>query len=474
MNLPQLDRRDFLKGCCAATLAGSAGNSYGIFDGTAGASQDTLVIVFLRGAMDALSLVSPGQNHPDRAHYEANRIDTRIPYSGTGAGLPLGATNWQLHPRAGALSTLYAQRHLAVVVGAGQANPQPVVRSHFEAQANLEIGSGGGSGAGIGWLTRHLVSGGLPANITVPAASMGSITATSLLGSTEAITMNSGQDFRLDQGNWPWNSSDDYGASPIAGLNGLVQVLPSLWQSSTLPLAQAGLSTLDALSLFRTINFGQYSASNLAGYQPSGGANYAPSAGTIGSGFGSQLRNVAQLIKQNVGLRIATVDLGGWDTHNGQGKPTDGYDYFGNQAQGLSEALNAFYTDLATDANGNYMQHVTVVTVSEFGRRVLENASGGTDHGYGTLMLALGASVNGGQVFGTFPGLADDQLFEGADVNVTTDYRRVLSEALIRRLVNPNIYYVFPGYSGYSPLGIFQGTDLPPAAYDTVFKSGFE
>ena len=115
-----------------------------------------------------------------------------------------------------------------------------------------------------------------------------------------------------------------------------------------------------------------------------------------------------------------------------------------------------------------------MITVSEFGRRVLENASGGTDHGYGTVMLAMGASVNGGQVFGTFPGLADDQLFEGADVNVTTDYRRVLSEALIRRLANPNIYYVFPGYSGYSPLGIFQGADLPPTAYDTVFKSGFE
>ena len=79
MNLPQLDRRDFLKGCCAASLAGSATNSYGVFDSTASASQDTLVIVFLRGAMDALSLVSPGQNHPDRAHYEANRIDTRVP-----------------------------------------------------------------------------------------------------------------------------------------------------------------------------------------------------------------------------------------------------------------------------------------------------------------------------------------------------------------------------------------------------------
>ena len=469
MIFPTLDRRNFLKSAYAMTLAGGATRSHAAIDATESTTGDTLVVVFLRGAMDALSFVSPGQNNPDRANYEANRDQTRIPYSGVGAGLPLGATNWQLHPRASTLNALYSQGHLAVVLGAGQVQPNPVVRSHFEAQANLESGLGGGS-AGIGWLTRHLLSANLPANVPVPAVSMGSLTATSLLGSTEAITMASGQDFRLDQGNWPWNSSDDYTPPAPVGLNGLVQALPALWQNSVLPLAAAGLSTLDALALFRSINFSTYSASNTGGYQPSGGANYAPSAGTIGSTFGIQLQNIAQLIKRNVGLRIATVDLGGWDTHNGQGNPSGGYDYFGNQVQGLSEALNAFYTDLSTDAAGNYMKNVTVVTVSEFGRRVLENASGGTDHGYGTIMMALGASVNGGKVYGTFPGLGNDQLFEGADVNVTTDYRQVLSEALIARLGNANIGYVFPGYAGYSPLGIFQTSTLA----ETVFKNGFE
>lgn len=462
--LPHSNRRDFLKGCAAAALAGEAGAGYAFTDATTSTTADTLVVVFLRGAMDALSLVSPGQNHPDRGNYEDNRVATRVPYSGTGAGLPLGATNWQLHPRASALNTLYAQGHLAVVLGAGQAQPQPVVRSHFEAQANLEIGVGGGSGSGIGWLTRHLVSANLPANVPVPAVSMGSITASSLLGSTEAITMASGQDFRLDLGNWPWNAADVYQPA-VAGLKGVIDVLPSLWQSSVLPLATAGVTALDALALFRSINFGTYNASNnTGGYQPSGGATYPNST------FGTQLQNIAQLVKRNVGLRIATVDVGGWDTHNGQGKPSDSYDYFGNQVQGLSDGLGAFYTDLASDAGGNFMKNVSVVTVSEFGRRVLENASGGTDHGYGTLMMALGASVNGGQIYGNFPGLANDQLFEGADVNVTTDYRRVLAEALIARLGNPNLGYVFPGYSGYAPLGIFVTSTLA----DTVFSSGFE
>lgn len=463
MSFLHLDRRQFLKGCGAATIVGATGKSFAAFDSTTAATGDTLVVVFLRGAMDALSLVSPGQSHPDRAAYENNRVSTRVPYSGTGAGLPLGSTGWQLHPRATGLKTLFTQNHLGVVVGAGQMHPQPVIRSHFEAQTNLEAGVGGGN-SGIGWLTRHLLSAGLPANVPVPAVSMGSITASSLLGSTETITMDSGSSFRLNQGTWSWNTSD---TGSVAGLNGVVQVLPSLWQSSSLPIASAGLDTLDSLALFRSINFSTWSASNTAGYKPAGGAVY-------GSGYASQLQNIAQLIKRNVGLRIATVDVGGWDTHNGQGNPTNSYDYFGIQVQGLSDALNAFYTDLASDPAGNYMRNVTVITISEFGRRVLENESGGTDHGYGTIMLALGASVNGGQVHGTFPGLGDDQLFEGADVNVTTDYRRVLSEALIRRMGNPNIYYAFPGYSGYSPMGVFQGVDLAPTDHDKIFANGFD
>jgi uncharacterized protein (DUF1501 family) len=260
---------------------------------------------------------------------------------------------------------------------------------------------------------------------------------------------------------------DNYDGSPPTGFHGLVETLPQLWTGDS-ALDAAGRDTLDALNQLRPLNFDLYNASTEpTGYQPSGGANYGS------SGFGVQLRNLAQMIKAGLGLNVATVDIGGWDTHQGQGNPANSYDNFGNQVQTLSDGLAAFYTDLSSGAT-NYMNQVTVIVMTEFGRRVRENTSGGTDHGYGSVMLALGGRVNGGQVFGNFLGLTQANLFEYADVQVTTDYRRVLSEALIRRQANPNIYYAFPGYSGYSPLGIFQGTDLTPGDFDQIFASKFE
>ena len=469
--MTHLHRRQFLKSCCVAAVAGGVGSRARAYFAPppiipTTATDDTLVIVFLRGAMDGLSLLPPGASSPFRADYEANRTNTRVPTSGTGAALALPNTTWALHPRATALQALYQQNHLAFVVAAGQLAPIPVVRSHFEAQSNLEFGQGGGAGNGIGWLTRHLVSGGLPATVPLPATSLGSITASSLLGSTDAITMSSGSDFRLDQFHWSWQNDD-----AAHGLVGAVTRMNDLWSGST-ALELAGADTLASLALLRPIDFNLYDANNHPdGYQPSGGANYALN---YNGGFGTQLMNIAQLIKLDVGLRAVTIDLGNWDTHNGQGNPTQSYDWFGNQVESLSQGLAAFYTDLASDAAGNHMQHVSVIVVSEFGRRVLENADSGTDHGYGNVMLAMGASVNGGQVYGNFLGLDGQHLYQGTDVNVTTDYRQVISEALIRRMANPNIYYVFPGYSGYTPLGVFQGADLPPGTFDEIFGDGFE
>ncbi|MEO8670039.1 MAG: DUF1501 domain-containing protein [Tahibacter sp.] len=459
--MPLINRRDFLKTCSAGALASGVGGSRLAF--ATGGIQDVLVIVFQRGACDGLSLVPPGSAGQDRALYETYRVNTRVPASGTGAvlDLPNSGGRWGMHPRASALRNLYLSNHLAVVVGAGM--PAPVTRSHFDAQKTMEFGTPGQQSVGAGWLTRHLQSSNLPASVAVPAVSMGSITATSLLGSSETITMPSGADFRLDSFSYAWDDLD----SGTPSLQGALQMMPNLWTGDSLLEVEAR-QALDALSQFRPLNFDLYNASsNPGGYQPAGGANYGTGS------FGQQLRNIAQLVKRQAGLSIATVDIGGWDTHNGQGSPANTYDAFGNQVQTLSDGLSAFYTDLSAGAT-NYMNHVSVIVVTEFGRRVRENDSGGTDHGYGSVMLAMGGAVNGGQVFGTYAGLEIENLYEYADVNVTTDYRRVLSEAMIRRLENPNIYYAFPGYSGYAPMGIFQGTDLPPGNFDAIFKNGFQ
>jgi len=472
--MTRIDRRDFLKGCCVSATALGVGSNARAWIAPplepAAATGDTLVVVFLRGAMDGLSFLPPGANSPYRGDYEALRPSLRIPTAGTGAALALNGTQWALHPRASGLRDLYNAGHAAFVVAAGQKKPDPVVRSHFEAQANLEFGVGGGSGNGVGWLTRHLVSGGLPASVPLPAVSMGSITAYSLLGSSDAITMGSGSDFRLDTFHWSWQNDD-----AAHGLVGGVSRMNDLWNSRSTLLESAGMDTLQSLALLRPIDFEPYNAtSHPDGYQPSGGADYDPDPNHRNGAFGTQLRNVAQLIKRNVGLRAVTIDLGNWDTHVGQGNPANSYDWFGNQMQILSSGLSAFHTDLSSDAAGDYMRKVSVVVVSEFGRRVQENDTGGTDHGYGNVITVLGGSVNGGSVYGNFPGLGSGQLYENFDVDVTTDYRQVISEALIRRMGNPNIYYAFPGYSGYAPLGIFQGSDLPPSGYDMIFRNGFE
>lgn len=157
------------------------------------------------------------------------------------------------------------------------------------------------------------------------------------------------------------------------------------------------------------------------------------------------------MIKLDVGLRVATVDFGGWDTHENQNYGEEGY--MADLLNSLASGLANFYLDL----DSGYTEKLSVVVISEFGRRLVQNESYGTDHGHGSVMLTLGGSVNGGQVFGNFPGLHNDQLYDHADLAITTDYRQVLSELLSKRMNNSDIETVFPGFSGgYNPLGIYR------------------
>ena len=178
---------------------------------------------------------------------------------------------------------------------------------------------------------------------------------------------------------------------------------------------------------------------------------------------------IARLAKLGLGLRGAAIDYGGWDTHDGQATGSTGF--FANQVATLAQGMAALYQDL--DGANGVAQRMTVVVMSEFGRRLRENDDSGTDHGHGNVMLVMGGKVNGG-VHGAWPGLRNDQLYDGADLAITTDYRRVLSEILIRRLGNNRLDLVFPGYNGYQPMNVVQGLDLPPWLPGTVFMDGFE
>jgi uncharacterized protein (DUF1501 family) len=209
-------------------------------------------------------------------------------------------------------------------------------------------------------------------------------------------------------------------------------------------LHQAGLQTLDAIDVIER--------ANPQSYTPGNGAVYPNTS------FGRSLQTVAQVIRLQLGLRVATLDLGGWDTHEYQGDTGGGY--FRSKLEELSNGIAAFLLDLSNDNGVDHTKRITVVVMSEFGRTFQENGSRGTDHGHGNIMLVAGGAVNGGQVFGEWPGLATDQLYDRRDLAITTDYRRVLSEILIRRLGNPKLGAVFPGYTGYAPLGIVQGADL--------------
>ncbi|NOZ72891.1 MAG: DUF1501 domain-containing protein, partial [Chloroflexi bacterium] len=423
MKTHPISRRRFLVGCSAAiaSLAGARLTSLA-FAAEEPSNEEILIVLFLRGGCDGLSIVPPISGS-DRGYYESSRPVLKIPSSGENAALPLD-DRFGLHPAAAPLFELYQDKHLAIIHAAGLTSD---TRSHFDAMEYMERGTPDNKTTTTGWITRHLRSTqNLPEEILLPALAVGSLTPTSFLGSREVVAMTSPDDMSFI-GNWQY-------------ANAQRAALRRMYDGDTW-LHQAGLRTLDAVDIIEAADPGTYA--------PEHGAVYPEGE------FGDNLQVVAQMIKQQLGLRIATVDLGGWDTHEDQGYGAQGY--FSAMLTQLAQGLHAFYTDLDNGGNDNPAKKLTIVVMSEFGRRLRENAAAGTDHGHGNVMMVLGGSVNGGQVYGQWPGLHTDQLYDHADVAVTTDYRQVLSEILIRRLGNPQLGEVFPNYRDYSPLGIVEG-----------------
>ena len=417
-------------GCCSSIAAMSGAHIRSVvMAAEANPNQETLVVVYLRGGLDGVNLVPPIDG-PDRGHYEEFRPTIKVPTTGDSKALRLDP-QFGLHPSAAPLHELFQDGKLAIVHAVGSAGS----RSHFEAQNYMELGTPNSKTIGSGWLTRHLDTAPLlPDSILMPSLAAMDSPPISLSGSTETLTMASPSSFSLSSiGNSSWRYSEQRAA------------LRQLYNSDSTSIHDAGLQAMNAADLIESYVTSSYSPSNGAAYP--------------NSSLGNQLKMIAQMIKLEVGLQVATVDFGGWDTHNQQGDGSGGY--FAGRIGELSNALAALYADLNSSDSNSHSKRLTVVVKTEFGRRVRENGDRGTDHGSAFPMFVLGGNVIGG-MHGEWPGLAHEQLYDNADLKPTTDFRRGLSEILIRRLGNPNLGQVFPEYSNYEPLGIVLGQDLEP------------
>ncbi len=449
-----LDRRDFLKGCGAGAAIAAVGPTM-LFSQDAHAAEntyDTVVVVFLRGGIDGLNLVPPVDGN-DRGFYEEARPTLRIPATGDGSALPLtlangSATGFGLHPSATGLHEIWNLGKLAIVQCCGM--PTVVTRSHFDAQAFLDLGTPGELNVATGWMTRAWQT--RPAGGTggtMPMLAVASRQPANLRGSTEALSMPSPGDFSLSSGAPQWRA---YRSGMPAGTKGVTESIASLWAGQT-GVEVAGLRANASMQLIAQQGYTSTLPTTPVAWPT--------------STFARQLWTVAQSIRFNLGLRYAAIDLGGWDTHENQG--TTGTSFYSNKITELSQGLAAFFNEL--NATGE-MGRVTVIVQSEFGRRVRQNGSGGTDHGYGNPLLVMGGPVNGRRIYGQWLGLNPEILSPYfGDIPVTTDFRRVFSELVIRRMGNNRLGDVFPGYTGYSPLGLFQGSDLAPRYVSTAAQA---
>jgi len=401
-----ITRRGFMKGGALALVGTSAIPSFLTRSvmaemTTAAASRKKVVVLFQRGAVDGLNMVVPYKE----SNYYAMRPTIAIRQQEV---LDLDGF-FGLHPAMGALKPLYDQGHLAIVHAAGSPD---TTRSHFDAQDYMESGTPGVKSTTDGWLNRALQAEllrGKPSAFR--AVALGTQIPRTLEGKVPAIALNNLADFSVG-GRGPK-------AAPISN------AFQSMYDDSTDSLLHGtGEETFEAIKMLK--------AADPAQYQPAAGVVYPNTP------FGNSLKQVAQLMKANLGVEAAFSDIGGWDTHQNQGNSNG---QLANRLKDFSDSIAAFWQDMGTDA-----ENVTLVTMSEFGRTARQNGTGGTDHGHANAMLVLGGPVKGGKVYGKWPGLGNDQLNEGRDLKVTTDFRRVLGEAAYKTLGSKNLALVFPGY----------------------------
>ncbi|MGC1463095.1 MAG: DUF1501 domain-containing protein [Terracidiphilus sp.] len=361
-----------------------------------------LVVIFQRGAADGLNIVVPYREK----NYYAMRPSIAIPQNQV---LDLDGF-FGLHPSLAAFKPLYDQGQLAIVHAAGSPD---MSRSHFDAQDYMESGTPGVKSTQDGWLNRALQAEDLrrrEQHTAFRALALGSEVPLTLAGKIPTIALNNLNSFAVG-GRGP-NPSP--AASAFEAMYG---------DSGDHIFHAAGDETFEAVKMLRTANPAQYT--------PGPGVEYP------NSDFGNNMRQIAQLLKANLGVEAAFTDVSGWDTHHDQGGVNG---QLSNRLRDFSSSIAAFWRDL-----GDSAENVTLVTMSEFGRTARENGTGGTDHGHANAMFILGGNVKGGKVYGRWPGLDNDQLNEGRDLVLTTDFRNVLGEVVSETLGATNMETVFPG-----------------------------
>jgi uncharacterized protein (DUF1501 family) len=436
-----ITRRQMLTG---ATLAAAAGAASGIGRSLSALASvtvgpnphktggDALVVVFLRGGADGLNIVAPhgeDEYHRQRPSLALARPNDRKADPKARA-LDLDGF-FGLHPSLSPLLPLYKNGQMGIVHAIGSGDK---TRSHFEAMATMERGIASDTGAASGWLARHLDTTADPNDSPLRAVAITDTMPDSLRGATNATSLTSLADYKLAMPALMPTGSDNktfHAPPPDKRADAVTETLRGLYAAnagSSDALQNAGRETLAALDAIRQLD--------PAHYKPAPGADYPKNE------LGNGLRQAACLIKGNIGLEVACLDMGGWDTHVAQGRDAG---WQPARLADLGRALAAFAADLGTDMN-----HVTTVVMTEFGRRVAENSGLGTDHGRAGCLFLMGGGVVGGKVHGEWPGLAEHQLENAGggqgDLRVTTDYRDVLAEIVSARLKNPHLAEVFPDY----------------------------
>lgn len=368
-----------------------------------------LIAIFQRGAVDGLNMVVP---HGEPAYYNL-RPSIALPRpDGTERTVVDLDGHFGLHPSLRALKPYWDRQQLAIVEAVGSPDP---TRSHFDAQDYMESGTPGLKATTDGWLNRALRP--EAAHSALRAVSLSPDLPCALRGKNQALAINSIGDFQVKDARFAATFESMYGTSSDQVLNGTSR------------------ETFEAVKILQSIQKTPYTPANAARY-PNGR-------------LGQSLQQIARLIRASVGLEVAFTDVGGWDTHVNETGAQPHVGQLANLLNDFGGALAAFAQDM-----GDRMADITVVTMSEFGRTVKENGDRGTDHGHANCMFVLGGNVRGGHVYGNWPGLEREQLYEGRDLNVTTDFRAVLSELVAKQMGNAQMATVFPGFRSTATQGI--------------------